>query len=102
MELPRLKKLYENLHSKGLEIIVVEIMGDAKGALKFIEENDLPYRFVEDDRRTPNKGAKDIYSVFAYPTSFIIDKEGYAVFYHFGFAPGDEVKLEKKLTQLLK
>lgn len=93
--------MYERHKSKGFEIVVVDALRDTENALKFIKENDLPYLFLED-----GEGDKDIvqnvYKVFSFPTSFLLDHEGRVMYYHVGFAPGQEQKLEEELLTLLE
>ena len=100
MELPLLKPMYQRLKNRGFEIVVVEIQGNQAGAEQFIAEQELPYVFVED-----TKGADSLsqsrYVAFAYPTTFIIDRQGKIRKYHLGFSAGGEKKLEAEVTELL-
>lgn len=100
MELPLLKTLHKNLQDKGFEIIAVESTGNKTGAQQFIAENELPYVFVE-DLADKDSYSRSVYTVFAYPTTFIIDRQGRIRAYHLGFDAGDEQSLEKEIIELL-
>ena len=104
MELPRLKPLWEKYHEKGLEIVVIESTQAREGALKFIAEQSLSYHFIEDTKSEGSTIADvtDDYRVTAFPTSFIIDRNGKVQFYHLGFEAGDETKIEKEILELLE
>ncbi len=41
------------------------------------------------------------YKVRAYPTSFLIDRDGKVMYFHLGFEPGDEEHLEEEIQSLL-
>ena len=101
MELPLLKSMWNKYNSQGLEIVVVDIQANTKGALEFITEHELPYLFLEDKVGEGNIH-KNIYNAFAFPTSFIIDREGMIHYYHLGFEAGDEHKLEQEIVGLLQ
>ena len=100
MELPLLKSLHKNLKEKGFELIAVESTQNKTGAQKFIEENGLPYLFVEDVSGADSI-SRSVYTVFAYPTTFIIDRQGRIRSYHLGFDAGDEKSIEKEIIELL-
>ena len=44
---------------------------------------------------------RDDYQVYAFPTTFILDKSGNIVFKHIGFYPGMEITLESEIRSLL-
>ena len=39
--------------------------------------------------------------VNGYPSSFLVDRQGRILYYHFGFYEGDEVKLEEEIRRVL-
>ena len=100
MELPRLQSLYETYKDQGFEIIAVDGKNDTERATKFIEKNGLTYTMLEN-----GEGDSEIvggkYKVRAYPTSFLIDRDGKVMYFHLGFEPGDEEHLEEEIQSLL-
>ncbi len=100
MELPRLQPLYEKYKDQGFEVVAVEGKRDTDRAKKFIEEKGLTYTFLENgegDREI----ARKVFLIRGYPSSFLIDRDGKVMFFHLGFDPGDEDKLETEITELL-
>ena len=100
MELPRLQPLYEKYKNQGFEIIAVEGKRDTKRATAFIEENGLTYTMLENGEGD-DEVANTIYKVLAYPSSFLIDRDGKVMYYHLGFEAGDEAHLEEEIQSLL-
>ena len=100
MELPRLQPLYEKYKDQGFEIIAVDGKSDTDRAVKFIEENGLTYTLLENGEGDGDV-AGGLYKVRAYPSSFLIDREGKVMFFHLGFEPGDEEHLEEEIQSLL-
>ena len=74
--LPVLKELYTSYHPSGkLEILGVSLDRDEKEWLKALEEEQLPWTQIRDQREEPyNPG--DIYGITAIPTTFLINREG--------------------------
>jgi peroxiredoxin len=100
VELPRLKPIYERLHERGLEIIVIDSFHDSEGALKFIEAKELPYRFLENGRED-EEVVYGLFGVRSYPTTYLINEEGKITYAHVGFDEGDEEKYEREILNLL-
>ncbi len=88
MELPRLEPLWQKYKDQGLQVVAVEAFRDREGALKFIEENELTYHFLEDLEDDDEKVVPGLISG-GYPTSYLVDREGRIVFAHLGF--GDAI-----------
>lgn len=101
MELPRLQPLYERYHDQGLEIVAVEAKRDTERAQKLIEDKGLTYTFVENGEGD-EEVVRSVFSVYSFPTSFLIDRQGRVIYYHLGFEAGDEVELEKQIVELLE
>jgi thiol-disulfide isomerase/thioredoxin len=74
--LPVLKELYTSYHPSGkLEILGVSVDRDEAEWLKALEEEELPWTQIRDQREEPyNPG--DIYGITAIPTTFLIDRDG--------------------------
>ena len=100
MELPRLQPLYEKYKDQGFEIIAVDGKSDTERATKFIQENGLTYTLLEDGEGDSAITSK-VFKVRGYPSSFLIDREGKVMYFHFGFEAGDEEHLEEEILSLL-
>ena len=100
MELPRLQPLYDTYRDRGFEIVAVEAMADTERATAFVEENNLTYTFLEDTDEADV--ARGVYGVGAYPSSFLLDRDGKVQFFHLGFEPGDEEHIAEEIESLLE
>jgi len=100
VELPRLQPLYEKYQDQGFEIIAVDGKRDTERATKFIEENGLTYTMLE-NAEDEAEIVGNIFKVRAYPSSFLIDREGKVMYFHLGFEEGDEEHLEEEILSLL-
>jgi thiol-disulfide isomerase/thioredoxin len=100
VELPRLEPLWQKYKDQGLAIVAVDARRDTEGALRFIEEKDLTYHFLEDLEAQDEKVVPRM-GVASYPTSYLMNREGKVVFAHYGFNDGDENKIEEEIQKLL-
>ncbi len=100
MELPRLEPLWQKYRDQGFQVVAVEARRDREGSLKFIEENNLTYHFLE-NLEGDGDLIGDMVGAEGFPTSYLIDREGRVMFSHFGFKKGDEEKIEKEIVKLL-
>jgi len=100
VELPRLQPLYEKYKDQGFEIIAVEGKRDTERATAFIEENGLTYTMLE-NAEGDDEIVGNLYKVRAYPSSFLIDRDGKVMYFHLGFEAGDEENLETEIQSLL-
>jgi len=100
VELPRLQPLYEKYKDQGFEIIAVEGKRDTERATAFIEENGLTYTMLENGEGD-DEVVGNLYKVRAYPSSFLIDRDGKVMYFHLGFDAGDEEHLEEEIQGLL-
>ncbi|MCU0232848.1 MAG: TlpA family protein disulfide reductase [Thermoanaerobaculales bacterium] len=100
MELPRLQPLFEKYRDQGLEIIAVEGKRDTERARTFIAEHGLSYTMLENGEGEAEV-ASNLYKVRAYPSSFLIDRQGRVMYFHLGFEEGDEKRLEEEILSLL-
>jgi peroxiredoxin len=100
VELPRLQALYEEYKDQGLEIVAVDGKRDTERAMKFIEQKGLTYTMLE-NAEGDEEVVGNIFRVRAYPSSFLIGRDGKVMFFHLGFEEGDEVHLEEEIQSLL-
>jgi peroxiredoxin len=100
VELPRLQTLYETYRDRGFEVIAVEAFQDTERATKFIEDKGLEYTTLENGEDDAEVVA-EIFGVYSFPTSFIIDREGRVMYYHLGFELGDEQRMAAEIEGLL-
>jgi peroxiredoxin len=100
VELPRLQPLYEKYKDQGFEIIAVDGKRDTERATAFIEENGLTYTMLE-NAEGDDEVVGNLYKVRAYPSSFLIDRNGKVMYFHLGFDAGDEEHLEEEIQSLL-
>jgi cytochrome c biogenesis protein CcmG/thiol:disulfide interchange protein DsbE len=100
VELPRLQPLYEKYKDQGFEIIAVDGKRDTERATAFIEENGLTYTMLE-NAEGDDEVVGNLYKVRAYPSSFLIDRDGKVMYFHLGFDAGDEEHLEQEIQSLL-
>ena len=101
MELPRLKAVYEKYRDKGFQLIAIDRTRDTDNAVKFIRDNGLPYRFVENGEGK-EEVVRALFGVSTFPTSYLIDTNGKIVRVHVGFDEGDEKEYEKQIAELLQ
>ena len=77
--MPVLKELYTSYHPSGkLEILGVSCDRDEAAWLKAIEEDELPWLHIRDQRAEPYNPC-DHYGISAIPTTILINKEGMIV-----------------------
>ncbi len=98
MEFPYIQKIYEELENSGFTVIALEVRGDRKGAQDFIDEKGITFKIITDHGASV---ASELFGVYAYPTSFIIDREGVIRYRHIGFKPGMEANLRAEIAPLL-
>jgi peroxiredoxin len=98
VELPRLETLWQKYGDKGLSVVAVEAARDRDRASNFIRDKQLTFHLLEEDEaKTVVRGT---FGVRAFPTSFVIDRDGRIMYCHVGFEKGDEVRLEKEILEL--
>ena len=77
--MPALKELYTSYHPSGkLEILGVSCDRDEAAWLQAIEEDELPWLHIRDQRTEPYNPC-DQYGISAIPTTILINKEGVIV-----------------------
>lgn len=99
-EMPKLVDIYQRYADKGFLVVGVDLDSfGTKRVVKFVEGLDfkIPYPIVIDKQR--QVAAK--YGVSVLPTTIVIDRKGKVIDYHVGYAPGDEVEIERKVKEAL-
>jgi cytochrome c-type biogenesis protein len=81
-EMPYFQKIYEKYKDEDVAILAVDVQHDAKEksieeVLKWVEERNLTFPVVFDEDKT----ATSKYFISGYPTTYVIDKEGYVIGY---------------------
>ena len=99
--LPYLKSWYDKYHKDGLEIIGVhapefEFEKDAGNLAKAIADFDIKYPVVQDNDFATWRA----YDNHFWPAKYIVDKDGYIRYTHFGEGKYDEI--EEVIQELLK
>ncbi len=67
-----LKKNYDDLHAKGLNVVGVTVWEDSADTKKWLEENPLPWDIILDAQRVPT----DIYGIRGIPTLVLVGPDG--------------------------
>ena len=101
MELPRLQALWDEYNDQGFEVVAIESNRETERAMQFIEKAGLTYACVENGEGE-NEVVENVFKVYGYPTSFIVDRQGRVVYFHLGWDDGDEEKVEKEILTLLE
>jgi hypothetical protein len=77
--MPGLKELYESYHPSGkLQILGVSIDKDEADWLEAVEEDELPWLHIRDQRQEPYN-PREKYGISAIPTTILINSEGMIV-----------------------
>lgn len=99
-EMPHLQRLYTTYQGQGLEVISIST-DDARMAAQvkpYIKKNGYSFTVLLD---------KDASVISSYnpsktlPFTVVVDRDGKVAKVHAGFNPGDELKLESLVTELL-
>ncbi len=94
---PWMEQLHQQYHSKGLQIIAVNIDEHKKDAQQFLSE--VPVSFI--NLYDPKGKIGKVLKVKKMPTSFLIDPKGNILFKHSGFDQEYAKKLDEVLAQLI-
>ena len=95
IEIPHLEALYTKYKDQGLVIIGMNTETDYM-KVKSFAESQMSYTVLLDGG-TQAQG----YDVSGIPCTYYIDKEGIIQHRSVGFGPGDEVRIEEKIKELL-
>jgi len=92
--MPALEKLYGEFRDRGLVMLGMNVGEDEATVTKFLTTNKLTYPILLAGESEMLQG----YSVTAFPTVVLIDREGKIFLYHVG--SGSEADLRDALGQL--
>ena len=99
-EMPRLVEIYDKYKDQGFVAVGVDLDSfGTKRVVKFVQGLDFKVSYpivIDKQRQIAGK-----YGVSVLPTTIVIDREGKIIFYHVGYAPGDEAKIEDMVKQAL-
>ena len=95
---PLLARARLDLRDEGLSVIALEARGDRRGAEKFMSEKEITFKNFYDEK---GKIGRELFGVYAYLTSFIIDEKGFIQYRHIGFKPEMEQNLRAEIAGFL-
>jgi len=78
--MPEIEKLYSQYHSKGLEIIGINVDKNNERLQDFVKEKNLPYPTLNSEDKEVSK----LYGVLAYPTLILISPQQEVIIYDNG------------------
>jgi outer membrane lipoprotein-sorting protein/peroxiredoxin len=93
-DIPSLEKIYADFHERGLVMIGMNVGENKETVAKFLAQNKLSYPIV----LAGENEMLQSYSVTAFPTVVLIDREGVIYLYHVG--SGGETELRDALAKL--
>jgi cytochrome c biogenesis protein CcmG, thiol:disulfide interchange protein DsbE len=98
-EMAEFSKIYNELKDKGFEMLAVSVDNEKTVAKvkPFVKSKNFNFTVLLD---TNGETARKYY-VQAVPATFLLDKDGRIVYQSSGFKKGDEIKLRKKIEELL-
>jgi peroxiredoxin len=99
VELPRLQEIWKKYQDEGLSVVAIQSDQDRERGLRLVEEKGLTFHILHNE--VENDVVNGVLRSEGNPSTFIIDREGRVLSYHLGFEEGDEVELEKEVSDLL-
>jgi len=78
-QLPDLQQTYQSYHDRGFEVVGISIDDDPESLRPFLKKHSLPWTTLHDPRLGSEHPAAIRYGIAAYPTSFLLDREGNVV-----------------------
>jgi peroxiredoxin len=98
-EMPKLVEIFNRFPGQLAAVGVDLDSFGTKRVAQFVKglEFKIPYPVVIDKSR--QVAAR--YGVSVLPTTVVIDKQGKILYYHVGYAPGDEKEIEEKVRQAI-
>ena len=94
-DIPALEKIYADFHDRGLAMIGMNVGEGQDAVSKFLQQTKLSYPIILATDMT----VLESYSVTAFPTLVLVNRDGKIVLYHVG--SGSETELRAALTKLV-
>jgi thiol-disulfide isomerase/thioredoxin len=94
-EMPNVKRLYDQYHDRGFEVVGISQDNNDQAPAKFMENKKLPWVCLFDDQKNPDSMG-NYYGVFSIPRPILVGRDGRVVSLN---ARGPE--LERLLTKLI-
>ncbi len=100
-EMQELVKIHNEFHDKGFDILAVSIDNEKTVARvkSFAKAKKYPFTVLLD---TNGETAQKYYVGQSVPAAFLLDKDGRIIYQSSGYKKGDELKLRKKIEDLLR
>jgi len=96
-EMPSMNKLYNELKSKGFEVVAVSTDNGISPVKEFLAKNRIDFTVIFDE----TKAVAREYKVFSMPTTFLIDRNGFIVEKFYGEYEWTDAEVRKQIEKLL-
>jgi len=96
-EMPALNRLQKEFEGKGLAVIGISIDSEQSKVREFIKDAKTQFQILHD----PSMKCHDEYKVFAYPTTFLVDRKGIIQKYWIGPQEWESEEFKKILQSYL-
>jgi len=96
-EMPALDRLQKQFEDKGLAVIGISIDSELSQVEQFIKDSKTQFQILHD----PSMKCQDEYKVFAYPTTFLVDRQGIIQKYWIGPQEWESEKFKQILQSYL-
>ncbi|SRR3989339_108396 len=94
--IPAVEELYQTFKNEKVEVVGINVEGDASKARAFAKKNGMQYSVLVDDGRAARN-----YGVSGIPAFFIIDAKGNIAKRYVGYQPGVEDEWAAEIRKLL-
>lgn len=95
--LPGLQNLHKKYKDRGLHVIGIDIIDSQKTLEYFVSRHNINYTILLGDHNV-----HEAYNISAYPTTYLIGREGEILFQHIGYDNSTLEKLDNIIQQQLK
>ena len=96
-EMPSMNKLYNEIKSKGFEIVAVSTDNALSPIKEFLVISRVDFTVLFDEKKAVSRQ----YKVFSMPTTFLIDRSGFIVEKYFGEYDWTDPDVRKQIEKLL-
>jgi len=96
--MPSIQKMYDQLKSRGLEVVAVNVRDSEETARQFIRENNHTFPVLLDAEFT----ATGMYGIRGFPTTFIVDRTGKLRAMYVGTREWDDPSVIQVFEKMLK